>query len=109
MAPLVIRRHRDIDILQRRVRVAQRNDGDVGVACLPNGQGIGARVRREQQPRLCEGARDVVRETTRRETAVDRFGAGVCCEFQNGTAAVGACGNGADVGGVVDGCDDACC
>lgn len=109
MAALVVGRDGDVDILGWGVGVAERDDGDVDVGGFLDGLGVGARVGDDDEAGLFEGARDVVGEVAGGEAARDGGGAGVGGEFEDGALAVGACGDDGDVGGVIDGGDDAGC
>lgn len=109
MAALVVGRDGDVDVLGRGVGVAERDDGDVDVGGFLDGLGIGARVGDDDEARLFEGARDVVGKVPGGEAARDGGGAGVGGELEDSALAVGACGDDGDVGGVVDGGDDAGC
>mmetsp|Transcript_2920 Transcript_2920/g.10078 ORF Transcript_2920/g.10078 Transcript_2920/m.10078 type:complete len:375 (+) Transcript_2920:6-1130(+) len=104
---LVVCRDGDVDVLQRRVGVAEGDGGDVGVGGLGDGLVVGARVRQEQQPRLHELVRDLVGEGARREAAGDRRRARVLAVLEDGALAVGAGRDDAHVGGVLDRDDDA--
>ena len=109
MTPLVIRRDGDIDILGRRIGIAERNDRDIDIRRFLDGLCVGARVRDNDQAGLFERARDVVGEVAWGEASRDGGGAGVGGKFENGALAVGAGGDDGDVGGVVDCGDDAGC
>ena len=71
--------------------------------------GIGARVGDNDEAGFLEGAGDVVGEVTWSEATGDRNGSGVGGEFEDGALTVGAGGDDANVGWVVDGGDDAGC
>ena len=109
VAALVVGRDGHVDELGRRVRVAERDDGDVDVGGFLDGLGVGARVRDDDQAGFFEGARDVVGEVARGEAARDGGGARVRGEFEHGALAVGARADDGDVGRVVDCGDDAGC
>jgi len=106
---LVVRRDRHIHVLGRAVGVAERDDGDVDVGSLLDGLRVGARVRDNDNAGFLEGARNVVGEVTGREATGDGGGASVGGKFEDGALAVGAGGDDGDVGGVVDGDEDAGC
>lgn len=97
----------DVDVLGWGVGVAERDDGDVDVGGFFDGLGVGARVGHDDEAGLFEGARDVVGEVAGGEAACDGGGAGVGGELEDGALAVRACRDDGDVGGVIDGCDDA--
>jgi len=107
VAALVVGGDGNVDELGRRVGIAQGDDGDVDVAGLLDGLGIGARVRDDNQARLLERAGDVVGEGAGGEAAGDGLGARVGGELEDGTLAVGTSRDDANVRGVVDGDDDA--
>lgn len=107
VAALVVGGDRDVDVLGGRVGVAERDDGDVDVAGLLDGLVVGAGVRHDDEAGLLERAGDVVGQATGGEAAGDGHGAGVRRELEDGALAVGAGGDDTDVGGVVDGGDDA--
>ena len=107
MATLVVGGDGNIDELGWGVSVAEGDDGDVDVAGLLDGLGVGARVGDDNQARLLEGTGDVVGEGTRGETTGNGLGAGVGGELQDGTLTIGTGGDNADIGGVVNGGDDA--
>lgn len=71
---LVIAWDRNVDKAQRRVRVAERNDGDVDVARLSDGLVVRLRVRHNQKPRLPERRLNLVGERTGGETPSNRGG-----------------------------------
>lgn len=107
MAALVVGGDGNVDELGGRVGIAEGDDGDVDVAGLLDGLGIGARVGDDDQARFLEGAGDVVGEGAGGEATGDGLGAGVGGELEDGALAVGTGGDDADIGGVVDGGDDA--
>ena len=109
MAPLVVRRDGNIDILGRRIGIAERDDGDIDIGRFLDGLCVGARVRDDDQAGFFERARDVVGEVAWGEAPCDGGGAGVGGEFEDGALAVGAGGDHGDVGGVIDCGDDAGC
>jgi hypothetical protein len=98
-----------IDVLGRRVGVAESNDGDVDVGSLLDSLGIGAWVGDDDEAGLLERAGDVIGEVTGGEATGDSRGTSVSGELEDGTLAVGAGADGGNVGGVVDGYDDAGC
>jgi len=109
VAALIVRRDSDIDVLGRGIGVAKRHDGDVDVGGFLDGLGVGARIGDDDKAWLFEGARDIVGKVPGGEAAGDGGGAGVGGEFEDRALAVRARGDDGDVGGVVDGGDDAGC
>jgi len=71
--------------VERRVRVAQGDGGDVDVGCLRQRLVVSAGVGHDQQAGLPEGGLDLVGEGTGGEAAVERCGAGGRCELQHGS------------------------
>jgi hypothetical protein len=106
VATLVVGRDGNVDVLGGRVGVGQGNDGDVDVRGLLDGLGVGARVGDDDQAGLLERTGDVVGEGTGGESTGDGDGTSVGGELEDGTLAVGTCGDDTDVGRVLDGDDD---
>lgn len=104
---LVVGGDGNIDVLGGRVGVAERDDGDVDVGSLLDGLGVGAGVGGDDQAGLLERAGDVVGEVTGGEATGDGGGTSVGGELQDGTLTVGTGRDNANVGGVVNGDDDA--
>mmetsp|Transcript_40258 Transcript_40258/g.99498 ORF Transcript_40258/g.99498 Transcript_40258/m.99498 type:complete len:360 (+) Transcript_40258:317-1396(+) len=104
---LVVRRDCDVDVLARRVRVAEGDHGDVHVRSLGDRLVVGERVGDDQEARLHELLGDLVGEHTRRVAAGDGRGAGVLRVLEDGALAVGAGGDDAHVSRVLDTDDDA--
>ena len=69
MGGLVVAGDGDVDELGGRVNVAERNDGDVGVASLGDGLMVGPGVGDDQQTRLAEGGLDLISEGSWSETS----------------------------------------
>lgn len=107
MATLVVGGDGNVDELGGGVGVAEGDDGDVDVAGLLDGLGVGARIGDDDEAGFLEGAGDVVGEVTGGEAAGNGNGTGVSGELEDGTLAVGTSGNHTNVGWVVNGCDDA--
>ena len=107
MATLVVGGDGNIDVLGGRVGIAEGDDGDVDVAGLADGLGIGAGVGDDDEAGLLERTGDVVGEGTGGEATGNGDGAGVGGELEDGTLAVGTGRDDTDVGGVVNGGDDA--
>ena len=109
MATLVVCWNGYIDELGGGVGVAEGDDRDVDVRGLFDGLGVGTWVGYDDQTRFLEGARDVIGEVSGGEATSDGDGTGMGGEFQNGSLPVGAGGDDADIGWVVDRSDDAGC
>jgi hypothetical protein len=107
VATLVVGGDGNVDELGGRVGVAEGDHGDVDVASLLDGLGVGAGVGDDDQAGLLERAGDVVGEGTGGEAAGDGLGASVGGELEDGTLAVGTGGDDADIARVVNGGDDA--
>ena len=99
----------NIDVLGWRVGVAESNDGDVDVGSLLDSLSIGAWVGDDDEAGLLERTRDVVGEVTGREATSDRRGTSVSSELEDSTLTIWASADAGNVGGVVDGYDDARC
>ena len=106
VATLVVGGDSNVDVLGGGVGVAEGNDGDVDVAGLLDGLGVGARVGHDNQAGLLEGTGDVVGEATGGEATSDGGGAGVGSELEDGTLTVGTGRDDANVGRVLNGDDD---
>lgn len=106
MATLVVGWDSNIDEFGRGVGVAEGNDGDVDVAGLLDGLGIGARIGDNDQAGLLERAGDVVGEATGGETTSNRNSTSVGSELENSTLAVWTGRNNTDISWVVDGSND---
>jgi len=104
---LVVGGDGNIDVLGGRVGVAERDDGDVDVRGLLDGLSIGAGVGGDDEAGLLERTGDVVGEVTGGEATGDGRGTSVGGELQDGTLTVGTGRDNANVGGVVNGDDDA--
>jgi hypothetical protein len=107
VATLVVGGDGNVDVLGGGVSVGEGNDGDVDVGSLLDGLGVGARVGDDDQTGLLEGAGDVVGEGTGGEATGDGSGTSVGRELEDGTLTVGTGRDNTDIGGVVDGGDDA--
>lgn len=107
MATLVVGGDGNVDVLGGRVGVAEGNDGNVDVAGLLDSLGVGAGVGDDDQAGLLEGAGDVVGEATGGEATGDGGGTSVGGELEDGTLTVGTGRDDTDIGGVVNGGDDA--
>jgi len=104
---LVVGRDGAINVLEGTVGVAERNNGDVHIAGLPNSLGVGAGVGDDQKAGLTELLGDLVGEGTGGEASSDGLGASVLGELKDGTLSVGASRDGNHILGVLDGSDDA--
>ena len=107
VAALVVGGDGNVDKVGWRVGVAQSNDGDVDVAGLLDGLGVGAGVRHNNQAGLLERTGDVVGEGTGGKTTGNGLGAGVRGELEDSALAVGTGRDNADIGRVVDSGDNA--
>lgn len=107
MPGLVVCGDGNVDELGGGVSVAKGNDGDVDVRSLLDGLGVGPGVGNDDQAGLLERASDVVGEVTGGETTSDGGGTGVGGVLQDSALTVGTGRDSADIGGVVDGSDDA--
>lgn len=107
MTTLVVGGNGHINVLGGGVGVAEGNDGDVDVGSLLDGLSVGAWVGDDNQTWLLEGTGDVVGEVTRGEATGDGGSSSVGGELEDGTLTVGTGGDDGNVGGVVDGGDDA--
>ena len=106
VAALVVGGDSNIDEVGGGVSVAESNDGDVDVASLLDGLGIGAGVGHDNEAGLLERAGDVVGEVTGGETTSNGGGTGVGGKLQDSTLTVGTGRDDTDIGGVVDGSND---
>lgn len=106
VASLVVRGYGDVDELERCVGIAKGNDWDVDVGRFTDGLVVHARVGNDDESRLLERAGDVVCEATRGEATSDGLCTCVSSELENGTVAVWACGDDANVVRIFDGSDD---
>jgi hypothetical protein len=104
---LVVGGDGNIDVLGGRVGVAERDDGNVDVRGLLDGLGIGTGIGGDDEAGLLERTGDVVGEVTGGETTSDGRGTSVGGELQDGTLTVRTGRDNANVGGVVNGDDDA--
>ena len=107
VATLVVGGDGNIDVRGGRVGIAEGDDGDVDVAGLTDGLGIGAGVGNDDEAGLLERTGDVVGEGTGGEATGDGDGTGVGGELEDSALAVGTGRDDTDIGGVVDGGDDA--
>jgi hypothetical protein len=107
VATLVVGGDGNVDVLGGRVGVGQGNDGDVDIAGLLDSLGVGARVGDDDQAGLLERAGDVVGEATGGEATGNGGSTGVSGELEDGTLTVGTGRDNANVGGVLNGDDDA--
>ena len=103
MTRLVVRRDRNVDVLERCVRVRESDDGDVDVGRLADRLVVDARVGHDDQSGFLERARDVICERAWGEASCDGLGTGVGGVFEDGAMAVWSRGDHANVVGVLDG------
>ena len=106
MTTLVVGGDGNVNEVGGGVSVAESNDGDVDVAGLLDGLGIGARVGHDDQTGLLERAGDVVGEVTGGETTGNGGGTSVRGELEDSTLTIGTSRDHTDVGRVVNGSDD---
>eukprot|EP00982_Pelagococcus_subviridis_P015287 31388-Pelagococcus_subviridis.AAC.15 len=104
---LVVRGDRDVDELQRGVRVAEGDRGEVHVRRLRDRLLIRARIREHEHARLVETLLNLVRVRARSVAARDGFRAGVLRVFEHRALTVRTRGLANDVGGVLDRDEDA--
>ena len=104
---LVVGGDGDVNILGGGIGVAESDDGDVDVAGLLDSLVVGTGVGNDNEAGLLERAGDVVGEATGGEATGNSDGSGVGGELQDGTLTVGTGRDDANIGGVVDGGDDA--
>lgn len=95
------------DSLERRVSVAEGNDGNVDVRGLLDGLVVRPRVGHDNQAGLPKGLGDVVGESSGGETTGNGGGTSVLGEFEHGALAVRAGRDDGHVCGVFDGGNDA--
>jgi len=103
---LVVHRDGNINVLQRRVGVTQSDDGDVHVAGLLDGLGIGTGIGDDQQTGLSEVSGDIIGQGTGGPATGARLGADVLRALQDGTGTIGSLRADQDVLGVLSGDDD---
>lgn len=96
----------DVDELEGRVRVGERDARNVDVRSLTDGLVVDTGVGDNDDTGLLERTGDVVGEGTGGESASDGGGTGLSGELENGTVTVLATGDDTDVGGVLDGGED---
>lgn len=97
----------NIDEAEGRVGVAKGDDGDTDVAGLVDGLLVKAGVSDNEKTGLLEVLGDLVGEGTRGETGREGLAAGVVGELEDSALAVGAGSDGDNVGGVLNGHNDA--
>lgn len=97
MRRLGVARNRNVDVLERRISVAEGNRRNVDVRRLNDGLMIGQRIGDDQQTRLTESLLDLIGEGTGRVTTGDRGRLGVVGELEDGTLAVLARRDGEDL------------
>lgn len=107
VATLVVGGDSNVDVLGRRVSVAEGDDGNVDVGSLLDSLGVGSGVGDDDQTGLLERAGDVVGEGTGGEATGDGGSTSVGSELEDSTLTVGTSRDDTDIGGVVDGGDDA--
>jgi len=105
MPRLVVRRYRNVDELEGGIGVTEGDNRDIDVGRLSDGLVIYPWVGDDDDPRLFEGASDVVGEISGSETASNGLCSGISSIFQDGTVPVWSGGDHADVVGIFDGCN----
>jgi len=105
---LVVRGDGNVNELERCIRVAKSNDGDVNIRSLANRLVVNARVGDDNKTGLFERAGDVVREGTRSETAGNGLCASVGSKFEDCTVSVGTSRDDTDIVRVLDSGDYTC-
>jgi hypothetical protein len=101
MLTLVVSGDGNINELQKRVSVSERDDRDVDIGRFLDSLRIRTRVGANNQTRLSEGASDVVGEGTGGETTDDSLSANVLCELQSSTVTIRTSGDNDDVMGLI--------
>ena len=107
VASLVVGGDGNVNVLSGGVGVAEGNDGDVHVGCLPDGLSVGSRVCNDNEAGLLERARDIVGEGAGGEATGNGSSTSVGGKLEDSTLAVGAGRYHTNVGRIVDGDDDA--
>ena len=100
---LVVARDGAVNIGQGRVRVAQGNHGDIGVAGLLDALRVNAGVSHDQQTGLLEALGDVIGEGTGGEATRNALRASVLRVLQDGTLTVGTGRDAQNILGVLNG------
>ena len=103
---LVVDGDRDIDELEGRVSVAERDDGDVDVGSLSDGLVVNTGVGNDNKTGLLERPGDVVGEATGGETTSDGLSTGVGGVLEDGTVTVGTSRDDTDIVGVLNSGND---
>ena len=86
---LVVAWDGNIDVTQRRVSVAQSDDGDVNVRGLNDRLVVSTRIHDHQKTGLAESGLDLIGEGTGSETTGDGGSLGVRGKLESGTLALG--------------------
>src|SRR5439155_2072873 len=107
MATLIVCRDRNIDKFGWGVSVTEGNNWDIDITGLLDGLGVGARIRDDDEAGFFEGASDVVGEVTGSKPAGNGYCTSMGSELEHSALAVGAGGDNADVGWVVNRGDNA--
>lgn len=107
MLGLIVARDRAIDVAQRRVGIAQCDDGNVDIRGFANSLMVDPRVGDDDQARLLERASgDGVGEGTGNEASSNCLSASVGGELEDGALSIRTSGNDYNVSRVLDGGDD---
>ena len=102
---LVVDGDGNIDVLERGIGIAESDDGDVHVASLLDGLGIGTGISDNQQTGFNELFGDIIGQSTGGPAAGGGLGADVLGALENGTLTIGTLGADEDISGVLDGGD----
>jgi hypothetical protein len=105
MIYLVVARDGNIYVTQRRVSVAQSDDGDVDVRGFNDGLVVSTGIHNHQQTGLAESGLDLVSEGTGSETAGDGSSLGVRGKLESGTLALGTRRDDENISRVLNGYD----
>lgn len=103
MSGLVVCWDSNVDEPQRRVGVADSNDGDVYIGGLTDSLVVYPWVGDDDEAGLLERAGDVVCERTGSESSSNSLGTCVLSKLEDGTLAIGTSRDGDNVVGILDG------
>jgi len=94
---LVVARNGDIDVLERRIAVAESDRGDVYVRRFLEGLVISSGVRENQQSGFQESGLDLIGKCTGGVSSSQRGSSSEVSEFQNGSLSIRSSRNDANV------------